>query len=112
MVDREERDPFFAATSKVAVERDFHTVEVDGLAPDAFENAFACFEGELSASLDRITARRSIADEDDRALLFNLIGILAVKNPRFRESFRDFRERTLSLMMQAMTATPDRWKHR
>jgi len=71
--DAKESKVFTAAIDNVALERDFNRIEIDGLAPDAFENAMAKFESEISAVLDRIKATLSIAAEPDRTALINLI---------------------------------------
>jgi hypothetical protein len=63
----------------------------------------------LSDALDRIIDARSIKNLDDRAYLFNLMAMMAVKNPRFRENIRQFQEKIIKQMMALMTATPERW---
>jgi uncharacterized protein DUF4238 len=109
VVDGKERRSFRTSPANVAVERDFHRIDVEGLAHDALENAFSGFESELSSALERIISARSINDANDRALLFNLIGLIYIKNPGMRETVRDFHERTAKIMLDLMTATPQRW---
>jgi Protein of unknown function (DUF4238) len=92
----------------VALERDFNRVEIDGLAPDAFESAMAGFESEISAALDRIRTTLSIS-EADRIALINLICALALRNPRLRETMRDFHEHVAKLVLDVSLATPERW---
>lgn len=82
---------------------------MDGIRPDALENAFSKFENELAPALERIIAARSISNFSDRILLLNLAALLAVKQPRLRESVRDFHERVSKQMMQLALATPQRW---
>jgi hypothetical protein len=88
--DGKDRKAFIAAIDNVALERDFNRVEVEGLEPDAFENAVAAFEAEIAPALDRIIATQSNESEDDRITLVNLIGALALRNPRLRETIREF----------------------
>jgi hypothetical protein len=64
----------------------------------------------LSQALDRIIASRSIANENDRALLFNLIALFAVKSPRHREGVRSIHEQMLKRMLKLATATPEHWR--
>lgn len=109
VVDAKERKAFRTAPAQVAAERDFHRIDVEGLAPDAFENSFSKFESELSLALGRIIESRSIKNENDRAYLFNLVAMMAIKNPRLRETFRSAREQTLKMALDLMTATPERW---
>jgi hypothetical protein len=110
VIDGKERRQFFTATANVAAERDFHRIEVEGVPPDALETAFSSFESDLSDALERIIAARSIKDQEDRAYLFNLMAFMAVKNPRHRETFRDFHEQIIKQLMHLMTATRERWE--
>jgi hypothetical protein len=67
------------------------------------------FESELSVALERIIASRSIKDQNNRALLFNLMALMAIKSPRHRENSRRVIERIMKVMMGLATATPERW---
>lgn len=108
-VDFKERRSFSTNPRNVAAERDFHKIDIEGHPPDALENAFSGFETELDQALKRIIIARSIKDENDRALLFNLIGLMATKNPRLRETFRIAHEHTARIIMDLATSTPERW---
>jgi hypothetical protein len=107
--DAKERKVFTTAIDNVAQERDFNRVEIEDFAPDAFENAMAGFESEISSALDRIIATESIAAEEDRIALVNLICALALRNPRLRETIRDFHGQVAKRVLDVMLATPERW---
>jgi hypothetical protein len=110
VIDAKEHRSFITSPKNVAVERDFHAVDFEGLPPDAFENDLSGFETELDNALRRIVATRSITkDENDRAYLLNFICLLAIKNPGLRENFRAAHEQTAKIMMDLATATPERW---
>jgi hypothetical protein len=109
--DRGKREPFTTAIDNVAAERDFNRIELDGYAPDAFENGMAAVEGELSPAIERIGSTGAFRDDDDRACLLNLIGLLHLRNPPQREAFRDFQERVAKATMELVTSTPERWAH-
>ncbi len=109
VVDLETRSSFETAPANVAAERDFHTVDVEGHAPDALENAFSDFETRLDQALKRIVAARSISNDDDRALVFELMAVMAVKNPRLRENFSSMRAHTAKMIMDLAISTPERW---
>lgn len=109
VVDLKEQRTFTTNPKNVAVERDFHAVDVEGLPPDAFENDMSKFETDLDNALKRIVITRSIGNEDDRAYLFNLIGLMATKNPSLRESFRVAHQNTAKIIMDLATATPERY---
>ena len=94
------------------MERDFNTVEAEGLEPDVFEKAAAKFEDELAPALERIIAAQSLQqDADDYAILLNFVTLLALRNPRQRETVRDFHERVAKQIMNVALPTPERWAH-
>jgi hypothetical protein len=107
--DRKDGKAYPASIEKVAVERDFNTVHVEGLDPDAFEKAAADFESELAPALGRIIDNRSLQDPDDMGLLLNFIASMAIRNPRLRENSREFHERIAKKIMHLALATPERW---
>jgi hypothetical protein len=107
--DRVARKQFATAIENVATKRDFNRVEINGVAPDAFENAMAAVESDLSPGIERIRAAGTFDNADDRASLLNLIGLLHLRNPRFRETIRDFHERVAKATMGLLLATPERW---
>jgi hypothetical protein len=99
--DKKSGETFSAATSKIAVEMDFNRVEIEGHPPDVVEKAMSEFETEAAAALQQIVAAKSIQQTEDRSYLLNLIGLLAVRNPRLREIHRDFEERVMKQVMRA-----------
>jgi hypothetical protein len=109
VVDLQTRRTFETSPANVAAERDFHRIDIDGHSPDALENAFSEFEARLDQALRRIVAARSIADPNDRALVFGLIAILAVKNPRLRQTYGDFSAQVAKLIMELSVSTPQRF---
>lgn len=109
VIDGKEQRSFHSAPAKIAAERDFHRIEVDGVEPDALENALSGFETKLSDALERIISARSMKSLDDRGYLFNLMGMIAVKNPSFRENVREFHEQIVKKVLALATATPERW---
>jgi hypothetical protein len=109
--DKKNGKAYPAAIENVAVERDFNTVHVEGLDPDALEKAAADFESELAPALGRIIESRSLEDPNDTGLLLNFIAWLATRNPRLRENVRDFHERIARQVMNLALATPQRWSN-
>lgn len=100
---------FWAASRKVAVERDFHAVDLKNHSQDSLERALSEFESELSPAIERTIAACRFESHDDQSLIVNLIGILFVKNPRMRRQFAEFRARTIKIVMDLSLATPERW---
>jgi hypothetical protein len=94
----------------VAVKRDFNRVEIQGKTPDFFELEMADFEGVLAPALERIIAAGNLRNDEDRGTLLNFIGLISIRNPRHRETFRDFNEQVLGRVMELATATKERWE--
>jgi hypothetical protein len=110
--DRKDGRTYAPDIMNVAHERDFNTVNVEGLAPDAFETGTALFEDELAPALQRIIDNRSLQNTQDAGLLLNFMALLAIRNPRLRENVRAFHEEMLMKLMRAQLATPERWAKR
>src|SRR5262249_54981456 len=90
VIDAVEKQSFQTRPRNVAAERDFNRVDIDGLPPDALEVAFNAFETEVAASIERTSERRHLRDADDRSAILNLIGLMAIRNPRWRGKMKDF----------------------
>jgi hypothetical protein len=100
---------FTTNTKNVAQERDFNRIESATLPADALETAYAAFEGELAPVLKRLS-NGGTCDEDEFSYVLNLIALLAIRNPRFRESFGEFQNNVRHQMLQLATATKERWE--
>lgn len=109
VVDARRRAAFTTSPANVAQERDFHRVDLDGHPIDAVESALSGFEGGLGPALERIIASESVANPQEFNFVLNLIALLAVKNPAQRENIRAFSERVMKQVLDAATATPERW---
>jgi hypothetical protein len=109
VIDGKKQSSFRTTPANLAAKRDFHRIEVDGYPPDALENAFSGFEAEVSKALDRIITTRSINNDNDRAHLLNLMALIAIKNPRHRDSWRTAQEQLWKRVFDLATATPERW---
>jgi hypothetical protein len=109
VVDLRKRTAFQTHPRNVAAERDFHAIDLEGQSPDALEGALAQFEGPLADALGRIIAHREIRAEEDRVYLLNLVAMLAVKNPRHRQTFMAFQERVYDMIGNVITANDEIW---
>ncbi len=109
VVDGFEKKSFLAPPSKVAVERDFNRVDIEGQHHNAVESAFSEFETLVSDALYRIDAEVNFSNENDRVLVLNLIALLAVRNPRMREMMRSAKERQSEVIMDLLLSSKERW---
>lgn len=108
--DAVDRKVFRPAPDNVALQTDFNTINLEGHEPDAFEKAMASVESDIGPALVRIIAAESLANEDDRALLLNLIGLLHIRNPRLRERFRGFRDRIAKMTLGVAMSSRQMWE--
>jgi hypothetical protein len=104
VVDGKDGRTFTTQPANIAQERDFHRIDVEGLAPDALETALAQVESDIAPALERIARTGSMSQGDDRVLVMNLAALIAVKNPRLRETTRSAMEQVAKRVMQ-MTLT-------
>ena len=105
-----DRKSYRTGISNVGAERDFNRFEAEGLDPNALEVALAKFEAELAPALERIIAARSISDDNDRACLLNFMCLLALRNPRLRETMRQAQDRTARIVMDMVLSSKDRYE--
>lgn len=110
VVDGKTGKSFSTHPVNIAQQRDFHAVQVEGMASDALEQVLAMVEGEIAPALERIGRTGSLRHGDDRTLVLNLAALIAVKNPRHRETMRDFSERMGKQLMRLALETPERWE--
>jgi len=109
VVDQKDMASFTTSTENIAVERDFHRIDIEGVAPDAVETKLSEFETEAAEALKRIIAARSIANRDDFGAVLAMMALFTVKNPARREMWRGFEERTLKMVMELATSKPEIW---
>jgi hypothetical protein len=108
--DAVEAKCFRTASDNLALETDFNTIDLEGHPPDAFEQALASVESEIGPALLRIVEAKSLANEDDRAYLLNLIALLHIRNPRFREVRRSLHEAAAKQLMDAALSSRAKWE--
>lgn len=110
VVDALEHKMFQSNPRNVASARDFNKVELDGVDPNAIESGMSPFEGQVDQALKKICENREFSDDEDRALVFNLMALLAVRNPRGRETRRQFHEDVAKITMDLTLASRERYE--
>lgn len=101
---------FQTSTQKVASQRDFNRVDLEGVPPDAVEQDLAKFEGELEIRLTSIIQHKTLDRNDDFIYLMNFISMLAGRNPRFRQNFGQFENDVFKQVLRLITSTQERWE--
>jgi hypothetical protein len=101
---------FRTSPINVAAQRDFNRVDIDGHSPDAVESALAPFEGEAVAAIKRVIDTHSYPNDTDWNLILNLLALVAVRNPRMRESFNSSREQVLRRIGDLLISDKRLWE--
>ena len=109
VIDGIKKRAFPTNIQNVAAERDFNRIEAEGIEPNKLEADFSEFETEVAAAIERTCQRATFRDAEDRELIFNLICLMAVRNPRHRKSLNDFQRRISKMILDLSLATPERW---
>lgn len=105
------RDKSFPTNpNNVAAIRDFNRVDIDGHHPDAIENALAPFEGEAQRAIQRVIQSNKFPTDDDLNTILNLAALLAVRNPKMRDSFNAAREQTLRIISSMLASDRGLWE--
>jgi len=95
----------FSTTSKnVGLERDFNRIDIDGQPIDALETTLASFESEAIHAIRRVLTNLTFPEAEDLNLVLNLVGLIAVRNPRARNTFNHARKRSLEMIADILVS--------
>lgn len=107
--DREVRKVFPTGTENIALERDFNRLDIEGVSSDAIEVGLSKFESDLALALQRTISGGGFQNDDDRAYVLNFVGLMALRNPRWRERRRQIREQIANTAMDLVLASKERF---
>jgi hypothetical protein len=109
VVNRPTEKTFRTAPDNVAGENYFNRIEVEGMDPNAVEKALSEFESEVAPAIERIKTAKSVAKEEDRAALMNLMAAVAVRNPWRREAINEIHNELVRRQLAAKFGTKEAW---
>lgn len=98
VMEVESANCFQTSPKNVGVSRDFNRIDADGQPIDALESALASFESEAIDIVRKILVRQTFPDATDFNVILNFVGLMAVRNPRRRDTFNQAREQTLHMI--------------
>jgi hypothetical protein len=104
------RRKFTPAPRNVGAKRDFNRIDVAGQRPDAIERALSPFEDQAKRAIAETTKEGAFPSREKRDWILNLVALIAVRNPRFREMTRSFRERVSKRLMDIVLHSEDRYR--
>lgn len=99
---------FASAPKNVAKQRDFNTIE--GRPAGELESRLAGFETEVNKALDVIEQSRTMDDRNAWVHVMNLAAMFAVRNPRQRESMRQFQAQVAKVTMSMVLSSREMWE--
>lgn len=111
VLDVNDGNRFQTSPINVAVERDFNRVDIEGRSPDAIEQALAPFETKATEAIRRVIESEEFPNDEDYNHILNLLGLIAVRNPKFRTSFNHSREQTLHHISDLLVSDKKIWDH-
>jgi Protein of unknown function (DUF4238) len=110
VVDSETRKTFYTSPANIAVELDFHRIDVPGQPPDVIEQKIATFESDLGPAIRRVVEARSLSDDDDRVAILLFATLLAIKNPRMRRNIGKISSNLADTTLRMQAADPEQWR--
>lgn len=109
VVDLSQKRYFETKPRNVGGIRDFNRIDADGVDQNILEKSLAEFEGEAARALKSLSNSAELAG-DERDLILNLIGLLAVRSPQMREHMRKFHAQIAERLMDLTLVTKERWE--
>lgn len=112
VTDREKKEVRKSKPKEQGHQRDFYRVDV-GTKEDPFflEKEFSKIEGEAGLAIDHIVSSAALPSVEKMEYLLSFVGLLAVRNPTFRNKFGSFRERAAKMVVDIACATKERFEY-
>lgn len=108
--DIHSRHPFRTSLKNVAIENDFNRINIEGVLPDAIEQALAPFEQQAVTAIRNVLKREEFPDDEDYIWILNLIGLIAVHNPSLRNSFNHSLEQVGHCLSDLLVSDKNIWE--
>jgi hypothetical protein len=109
VVDAKLKKRFETIPRNVGGVRDFNRIEIEGLSEDALEASLSEFEGEVATAIKTVE-RTEVFEGEPRALVLNLIALLAVRSPEMREHMRQFHAQISERILDLALESKERWE--
>lgn len=101
---------FSTVPRNVGARRDFNTVKIDGLAPDAVESMLSGFETKFDRVLSRMRETTVMPVGEDYQDLMALIALIAIRNPHVRKNHNKFLIEVAERITDLTLASKERWE--
>ena len=111
VLDLESGKIFPANPRKVATNRDFNRIDLNGLSPDVVERELGDFEGKAISSIRQLQERGRDMSNDERSDIVTLMTLLVVRNPRRRRRFSDARRHADRVLRDILASDRGIYEH-
>lgn len=111
VLDINNGDRFNTSPKNVAVERDFNRVDIEDKNLDALEQALSQFENRAAQAIRNVNCTKMFPSKEDYNYILNLLCLIAVRNPRSRESFNRYREYTWRVISDLLISDEKIWNY-
>ena len=88
----------------MATKRDFNRVDLDGLPPDAVEQALGDLEGKAISAIRRLQERGGRLTDDELSDIVNLMTLLVVRNPQSRRAMNAARRHEVRIILDILAS--------
>lgn len=102
---------FRTSPKNVASQRDFNRVDVDGHPPDVVEQALSPVEGLMIEACRRVIETQAYPSDEDYNYILNLIGLIAVRNPKLRASFNRASAHSMNIISHMLVSNKQTFEH-
>ena len=109
--DRVSESVFPAKPRNVATKRDFNRVDLDGLPPDAVEQALGELEGKAICAIRRLQERGGCLRDEELSDIVNLMALLVARNPLSRRAMNAAREQTSRIILGMLASDRGMYEH-
>jgi hypothetical protein len=106
VIDKRRSTDFEASTRDVAQQRDFHRIDIAGIAPNAIEEALSKFEGDAASAVRTILGRRAVGHDDHAQVLFYYMALTLVKTPAMRSKMDELTNQMMTMIGRHDAADP------
>ncbi len=100
--------PFETTPLNICKQRDFNRIEIDGEDQYELETRLSRFESLAANAFNRFV-KHPDTDTDDFRTVINVVGLVAVRNPRFRATMADFMGDVMKASARLMVRSENNW---
>jgi len=109
VLDLKEKRQFRTNIENVAAIRDFNRIDVEGLPPDAIEQAMSSLETRFAETFTEMAKSQSLPTGEGFVVLLNFIALVAARNPQIRNQLESIHDKMGRMAAQFLTADKKRW---